>query len=433
MTRVIQKRVTTDQPFERKKFRALECIIRDSGESSMEIGFAASEGASAAIDRIGRTEDVQFSPSGRLLAVAGFNENRLLILETEANWGSELAVALKDPLQITSDSLQRPHGLYWIDERTIIVANRTGQLVIFELPEEPESSRIRLSPVRIFGDETTDLVKTPGSVSVASVGLDLIEVLVCNNYVHHVSRLLLDRRNNYALVASEILTQEGVVVPDGVASSPSGDWIAISNHGHHNVFLYRNDSELGRDSRPQAVLTGVNYPHGVRFADNGKTVLVADAGAPFVHLYRSDGDWVGEIAPERSIRVMSDETYQRGRINPAEGGPKGLDITRDGKMMVVSCDEVPFAFFDVRSVLDQRETVRPSNLTEAESARETLLRYMALDRLKVDQETVAIRSAIELEMGIMLRSRSWRLTAPLRKATAAIRKAAPGWAAKHEL
>lgn len=398
----------------------------------MEIGFEASNAASAAIGRIGRTEDVQFSPSGRFLAVAGFNENRLLILETETDWGSEPRMLLQKPLQITSDALQRPHGIYWIDEHTLIVANRTGQLVIFELPQEAKSDRLHLTPVRIFGDETTDLVKTPGSVSVASVGLDLIEVLVCNNYVHHVSRLLLDRRKNYALVASEILTHEGVDVPDGVAYSPAGDWIAVSNHGHHNVFLFRNGSDLGHDSRPQAVLTGINYPHGVRFVDNGKAILVADAGAPFVLLYRCEGDWSGEIPPEESVRVMTDETYMAGRVNPAEGGPKGLDVTRDGRLMVISCEEKPFAFFDVRTLIDQRETLRPSNVTEAENVREILLRYMALDRLKVDQETAAIRSAIEFDMGVMERSRSWRMTAPLRKATAALRRAAPGWAAKIE-
>ena len=398
----------------------------------MEIGFAASAEATAAIDRIGRTEDVQFSPSGRLLAVAGFNENRLLILDAEMSWGAEPRVTLQNPLQITSDALQRPHGIYWIDERTLIVANRTGQLVIFELPQDRDSNRVHLSPVRVFGDETTDLVKTPGSVSVAPVGLDLIEVLVCNNYVHHVSRLLLDRRQNYALIASEILTHEGVDVPDGVAYSPAGDWIAVSNHGHHNVFLFRNDSDLGRDSRPQAVLTGINYPHGVRFADNGKAILVADAGAPYVRLYRCADDWAGEIPPEESVRVMTDETYVAGRVNPAEGGPKGLDITRDGRLMVVSCEEKPFAFFDVRTLIDQHETLRQSNVTEAENAREILLRYMALDRLKIDQETAAIRSAIEFEMGVMQGSRSWRMTAPLRKATAAIRKAAPGWVAKYE-
>jgi hypothetical protein len=383
--------------------------------------------------RIGRTEDVQFSPSGHLLAVAGFNENRLLILEVEAGWGTEVTIALGGPLQVESAALQRPHGLCWVDERTLVVANRAGRLVIFELPENPKSSRVHLSPIRIFGDEVTDLVKTPGSVSVAHVGLDLLELIVCNNYVHHVSRLLVDRRNGYALISSEILTNGGIDVPDGVAYSPSGDWIAVSNHGHHNVLLFRNDRDLDEASRPQAVLNSVNFPHGVRFADDGKVVLVADAGSPFVLLYRSDGDWSGEFKPETSVRVMSDETFKRGRSNPAEGGPKGIDVTRDGKLMVVSCEENPFAFFDVRSLVERRETPRPRNMSEAETARETLLRYMALGQMKVDQETAAVRSAIEYEMGVMLRSRSWRLTAPLRRATAALRRAAPGWSAKHQI
>ena len=55
----------------------------------MLVEFTAGEEVRAAIARIGRTEDVQFSPEGGRLAVAGFNENRLLIFGIETNWDSE--------------------------------------------------------------------------------------------------------------------------------------------------------------------------------------------------------------------------------------------------------------------------------------------------------------------------------------------------------
>lgn len=392
----------------------------------MEVEFTAGEEVRAAIARIGRTEDVQFSPEGRRLAVAGFNENRLLILGIETNWDSEPpTIALTGPLELESDALVLPHGLCWIDERILIVANRQGLVAIFELPEKAAAGKIRLSPVRIVGNEATDLINTPGSVSAAPVGLDLVELFVCNNYAHYVSRHLVDRRNAYAPVASEIAIRDGLDVPDGVMISPSGRWIAVSNHGHAHVVIYRNDGDLDPTSRPQAVLKGVNYPHGVRFTADERTVLVADAGQPFVRFYRSDGEWEGEHEPDSSIRVMSEESFTRGSYNRYEGGPKGLDVTRDGRLMVISCHEVPFAFFDVRSALNQGEVAKPVDGADSESAREVLLRYLASDRSRIEEATMAIRLASKLEIGQVMNSRSYRITAPLRWARATLRKVDP--------
>ena len=392
----------------------------------MLIKFAAGKEVRAAIARIGRTEDVQFSPTGERLAVVGFNKNRLLILGIDTNWESEPpTIELSSPLELRSDTLAQPHGLCWIDERTLIVANREGLVAIFELPEKVTSGKIRLSPVRVVGKESVDLIYTPGSVFAAPVGLDLVELWICNNYAHYVSRHLVDRRNAYAPIASEIVICDGIDLPDGVVISPSGRWIAVSDSGHTRVVIYRNDCQLGPSSHPQAVLKGVNHPHGVRFTIDERTVLVADASVPFVRLYRSDGAWEGDYDAATSIRVMSEESFARGNYNGYLGGPKGLDVTRESRLMVISCLEEPFAFFDMRSVLNQGEVAKPVDRAESECAREALLRYLAPDRSRVAEATDAIRFASRLDIEKILRSRAYRITAPLRWARATLSKARP--------
>ena len=100
--------------------------------------------------------------------------------------------------------------------------------------------------------------------------------------------------------------------------------------------------------------------------------------------------------------------------------------------MVITCQEEPLLFFDVRAFVDQRETAEPFRATSAEGARECVLRYMAFDRLKMDEATAAMRRATDLEIERMTQSRLLvHITAPLRWATAAVRKTAPGWSAKH--
>ncbi|MFY8113419.1 MAG: hypothetical protein ACOVOC_04345, partial [Rhabdaerophilum sp.] len=49
----------------------------------MELPYQADEAASAALRRIGRTEDIQFSPDNRRLAIAGAKADMILILSVD--------------------------------------------------------------------------------------------------------------------------------------------------------------------------------------------------------------------------------------------------------------------------------------------------------------------------------------------------------------
>lgn len=62
----------------------------------------------------------------------------------------------------------------------------------------------------------------------------------------------------------------------------------------------------------------------------------------------ADGDWSGEQNKSLSlVVVMSQETFLKGRNNPQEGGPKGLDIDASGQLLVVTCEEQAIACFDI--------------------------------------------------------------------------------------
>ena len=392
----------------------------------MEIAFDAGEATRAALARIGRTEDVRFSPDERRLALAGIRVNRLLVLDIETGPN----VSLTGFIEIESDTLCSPHGVTWLDARTLAVANRGGLVAMFELPaQRPPSGRARLTPLRTIGADAGDLVGTPGSLSAIPIGLDFVELLVCNTDRHHVSRHLLDRRDGYAVLAVDLPLDGEFEVPDGVAHGPGGRWVAISNHDRHNVLLYRNDAPPGRAGSPVGTLRGVGYPHGLRFSANGTALLVADAGAPFVRLFRSgDGDWSGERLPSASIRVLTDKAFARGNYNPQEGGPKGIDATRDARLMVATCERQPLAFFDLAAMLGETGAAAPPEAEaadEAEQARAALLRYFAAAEARVAGATEAIRRSTEREIRLMANSRSWRLTAPLRRLKDAVNRVRP--------
>ena len=318
-----------------------------------------------ALARLGRTEDINFSPDGKRLAIAGYHANSLLILDIEhAGSGLNLRIAATDYLEVSSAMFKSPHGVHWIDDATLIVANRSGGVQIYALPPcDPVVKSVVLQPVAQISKLNFRHLHTPGSVSVFPRTRNEIEVLVCNNYSHRVSRHHLERGNDFKFHAHETYLQSGLRIPDGVAHSPDGRWIAVSNHARKCINVFDASKQLDANSEGSARLVGISYPHGLRFSLGGHFMITADAGEPFVHVFQKNGEgWEGDIMPVASIRVMDDEVFARGRIHPdkhiginrEEGGPKGIDLWGESGIMAVTCEEEPLAFFDVSPLL-QRE------------------------------------------------------------------------------
>ena len=208
----------------------------------------------------------------------------------------------------------------------------------------------------IRGDENC-VVGSPGSLSAMPIGPDRWDLLVCNNYLHYVSRHLIEKRDALSSSSHAVLLQQDLDVPDGIAVSADGSWIAISSHNSHSVFVYANLPALDRDSRPDAVLTGVDSPHGVRFTADGRHILVADGSAPYINVYsRGHGGWTGTLEPTKSFRPMDASTFKRGRYNPEEGGPKGIDIDNGMRVLVVASEHLGVVFFDLPAILNEPDS-----------------------------------------------------------------------------
>jgi DNA-binding beta-propeller fold protein YncE len=324
-----------------------------------QIDFTASTTVLAALEDLGRTEDVKFSPDNRRLALAGFGKNKIVVFDVDidASAAGGPSVSLTDVIEITSSSLHRPHGVFFIDDETLVVANRGQGAPIFAVPSSGTADKkCDLSPLQTIRNDQIHRLKSPGSVTVSQIDQGLYELLICNNYAHHVTRHILEKNEQITLRSHQILLSKGLGVPDGVHVDRDRRWIAISNHNAHSVFLYENTAQLDPHSKPDGILRNLNYPHGVRFTPDNNFVLVADAGAPYVNVYAKGGDsWRGPRYPFAAFRVMAETTYRRGRFHPTEGGPKGIDLDSGMNVLVTTCAEQGLAFFDLPGVLKKRE------------------------------------------------------------------------------
>ena len=330
--------------------------------SESRIGFEVSEKARAAVASLGRTEDVKFSPGNQRLAIADHFRDKIVVFDLSIESGlSSKQITLTNAIEISSSYLKRPHGLDFIGDNTIIVANREGQICLFEIPAGGTGS-CELSPASIL---TSKEISSPGSVAVSKNPEGCYEALICSDYTDKVSRHTLRFKDKSPDDDGQALLQKWIRFPDGICVSKKSDWIAVSNHDTHAVFVYKNDSGLNNMSNPDGILRHY-YPHGLRFACDDRFLIATSAGSPYLNIYEAaEADWRGVRDPVLTIKVLSDEDFLRCRISREDGGPKGIDVNNDMDLMVVTCENQPLLFFDLQSILQQ---ARSNTVERQESA-----------------------------------------------------------------
>jgi hypothetical protein len=272
--------------------------------------------------------------------------------------------------------------------------------------------------------EPAGLLAGAGSVAARPLGAGRHEVLARNNYANTVTRHKLDEHSMFA--GSEVLVERGLDIPDGIALSHDGRWLAVSNHNANGVFVYEY-AGLSREADPVGILRGVSYPHGIRFGSENTYLAVADAGAPFVHLFLpSEEGWKGVRYPSTTIRVMVDETFARGRHNRPEGGPKSIDVDLRTNVLVVTAECLPVAFFDLSEALaaggcdDNDAALLQTELdlvTERAAALAERTRLAAaVSGLQSESEELRLNAAAaNAQLAAFEKSILWRLTAPVRR------------------
>lgn len=345
-----------------------------------------------ALSLIGRTEDIHISPDGRYLALAAYLTNKILMMRINANqkkgkWNIEL----KKSFEITSPALNQPHGVFWIDNEHIIVANRSTDTVIFEFPKKHKKLSLNLEPISSIKVDKIDFLNYSSCLHIYHLGLGLYEALICSNEGHYVSSHILDGNRKLSSLSSIILLKDDLSVPDGVAVSDNKKWISVSNHDKHYVYIYSNQKLLDQHTKPSAILNGPMYPHGIIFFNDDHYIFVADAGTPYVYgFFSASGDWKGQFQPFIKLKVMEDDFYKAGHVNSQEGGPKGIYITKNTHLLIITCDQIRIAFFDLKKILKSfNHKIKIKALDKKESLSlieiDPILRHLNYLRLNVSE------------------------------------------------
>jgi hypothetical protein len=322
----------------------------------IDIAFDASPDVRRAIDRFGRTEDVKFSPDNRRVALSSVEDGSIAIVDVEVTIGGDHPkVTVIGATKVTAPGLDYPHGVAFLDDDTIVVANRNASVNVFRLlAGDGKVERVQLAaadPASGFGFE---LLQGPNSLATTKrVDADT-QVVIGHRDAGILTRHLVheDQSGLLRVTGNEVLLRRWISVVDGVAVSRDGASLAVSNPWHQNVLVYDPASPGHEDSEPACILRGASYPHGVCFSADGRHLFVADAASPRVHVHAREGDsWRGVQYPATSVRVMDDDEFRSGRRSSSDGGPKGVDVDRSGRVLAVTCRSRPLAFFDVVALL----------------------------------------------------------------------------------
>ncbi len=310
-----------------------------------------------------RTEDVRFSPSGRMLALVATNGCiYLMVVDTTAR-----PVAVTRSVELRSASLASPHGIDFVREDMVAVANRGGLVTFYIVP--PMSTwrdGMSVEPIhemesewfgpkgstRKSGDRVVNC--GPGSVRIIHHTL----YVCCNNKSTVTAHPLSVRRNAVKTGAGALVVQAGLEIPDGLALSRDGRWLAVGDHNYRRITIYRlADRSLCCDLSD----VDLSHPHGICFDPTGTALYVADAGERGVHVFVSPDGWVTSMTCSSfKMPAVDEDAFRKTKESvpevhrPLEGGIKGIDVDASGRIIATTCQNQMLRFFESSLVVNEQ-------------------------------------------------------------------------------
>ena len=381
-------------------------VAKEEGHAPQPLDVAIDDDAAPHLAALYRTEDIAIAPDGRRALLPSFHADFLVLVDLDivrrrsGDRPATLRVSHANVVQ--SDLLKYPHGVAFVDQTTALIANRGSELMTLSLPprgSEPTVESRR--PKVVVGSDDPVPVRGPGSVAVRVAG-GLCETFVCNNHGHDVTRYVFDVAAGWQVLEREVLIGSGLATPDGIAISASGRWLAISNHDTHEVLVYSYEPGTARPTQLAGVLRGANYPHGLEFADDDRVLLLGDAGLPYLYTFSaSDGDWSGERSPIRTDRVMDDATFNFGRYNSQEGGPKGLAILHQQRAVMLTSTHQHFCCLLLDDLVPSRGPARQLTVPGPAEPMAAIARRSMARVTAMEAESAALRDrCATLEAGL---------------------------------
>jgi len=280
-----------------------------------------------------RFEGIDFSRSGRIMAIATSETNSVLLFQRKPDGRFEDA-----PFR-TIGRFDYPHDVSFSKSGDTIellaVAQRTGAIAIYEKNAFEGS----------YGSEPAFEISGPQSKLAYSDGVAFVPpyndyLAACNL---ELGTILFFRRISRSPVTFREtpefeLKHPSIFDPDGLAFSRCGRWLATANHGKQSVSIFqRRKRTLSRGKpiygpEPVTVIQDpqFRYPHSVAFTPRTNHLIVTNAGANYFNVYEPSPHYYGmqwSQSPVAQVIAHDDRFFKEvNTANKMEGGPKGVAI-----------------------------------------------------------------------------------------------------------